>query len=60
MGKYSDRNSKDKLTEYYNYKLLISRKYLGIVAFIAAVFNLMLMVPDLTLIDGVSKKQALL
>jgi diguanylate cyclase (GGDEF)-like protein len=59
MGKYSDRNSKDKLTEYYNYKLLISRKYLGIVAFIAAVFNLMLMVPDLTLIDGVSKKASI-
>ncbi|MGE5614077.1 MAG: GGDEF domain-containing protein [Bacillota bacterium] len=56
MNGYSDRNPKDKLIEYYNYKLLISRKYLGIVAFIAAVFNLLLLVPDLTLIDGITKK----
>jgi diguanylate cyclase (GGDEF)-like protein len=56
MSNYVDRDSEDKLTEYYNYRLFISRKYLGIVAFITAVFNLMLLVPDLTLIGDVSKR----
>jgi len=60
MGKYSDRSPKDKLMEYYNYKLSISRKYLGIIAFIASVFNLALLIPDLILVGGVLKKASII
>lgn len=56
MGMHPDKNPGEKIKEYYNYKLLTSRKYLGIVSLIAAIFNLMLLIPDLTLIDGVLKK----
>lgn len=56
MEIYPDKSPEDKIKEYYNYKSLTSRKYLSIVSLIAAIFNLMLLIPDLTLIDGELKK----
>ncbi|NCB73614.1 MAG: GGDEF domain-containing protein [Clostridia bacterium] len=52
----SENSATDGHSEYYNYKLSVSKKYIRILLLAAALFNIMLLLPDLALIDNTSTK----
>lgn len=52
----SENSSAVGRSEYYNYKLSVSKKYIRILLFAAAFFNIMLLLPDLALIENASAR----
>lgn len=46
----------DGRSEFFDYKLSISKKYINVLTFAAALFNILLLIPDLALIDDASSK----
>jgi len=41
---------------YYDYKLFVSQKYISILILVASLVNLLLLIPDLTLIESTAKR----
>jgi hypothetical protein len=63
MDHHADRNMNEQSKirmDYFDYKLLASPKFIRVMFFIAGMFNLLLLIPDLLIVQGPPISSALL